>query len=65
MNDDGVKVLGFLAFMVMACSLGAGMGGCIEQRNTDSLKAEAVETGHAQYDTKTGKWQWKKQEECK
>jgi hypothetical protein len=45
---------------------GMGVCGCADHDYAEGLKSEAVEAGHAEYHSKTGKWQWKKIEgKCK
>jgi len=56
MNNEGSAFLvgiigGFVSGMLVAISL--------DLAHINNFKDEAIELGHAEYDSKTGVWQWK------
>jgi hypothetical protein len=70
--ESGLAVLACMALVTILMVAMLGAGCTIGWKDAEPYfmrkwEKEAVETGHAEYDTKTGKWQWKKivPEECK
>ena len=54
MSNAESVAMAAVASVFAACVFAMGI-----DYGTDTMKAEAIKHGHAEYSQKTGKWQWK------
>lgn len=66
-KNDGVAVLGLLIGVLFILLIGFSYVAENEELHLqiETIRKEAVEVGAAEYDSTTGKWQWKRNAEKK
>ncbi len=62
MTEQDAKTARALVALIFLAIVGIGLHLGLRELALQTLQQEAIEHGHAEYDSETGEWQWKDEE---